>query len=261
MKSVVGVTAPVLICLGTAAMAASLVNEVDRGDRALKEGRFPDAVRAYDYALGPVDPGMREIMAGLFYKKGRAHRGAGEPLVALVAVKQAQRYSDEAAFDALREELEIAMATEGYIVSASEIRRSFNVASGEPGRSGEPVKLDLWVAFATDSATLTDEGRLQASEIAGALRSEELRQGHFLLLGHTDVRGAAAYNMDLSLRRARSLKDHLVSRHGLSKSLIGVDGKGESNPLVRGNSAAAHARNRRVEIWWFGQQSQGSPVR
>ena len=241
----------VVALTGIGLFGASLVNEIARGDEAMQAGQFSDAVQAYNNALGLADPEQREILAGLLYKKARALRGNGTLLLALAAVKQAQFYSDHAAFDSLRKQLETMCAT-AYVARSSEIvevlegaQRGFRVAANR--------QLDLWVSFDTDSTRLTEQGRLQASELAAAFNSPQLQKGHFVLVGHTDIRGTAAYNMDLSVRRARSLRDHLVSRHGASRSQIQIEGRGENEPLDRGTSPAAHARNRRVELLWISE--------
>jgi outer membrane protein OmpA-like peptidoglycan-associated protein len=66
--------------------------------------------------------------------------------------------------------------------------------------------------------------------------------------GHTDDRGAARHNLDLSRRRAESVRAHLVERHGIDASRLSAEGYGESRPLARGKSAKARAKNRRVEL-------------
>jgi outer membrane protein OmpA-like peptidoglycan-associated protein len=65
--------------------------------------------------------------------------------------------------------------------------------------------------------------------------------------GHTDDVGTAAYNQTLSERRAAAVRDYLVQA-GLSPENLSVTGHGKSLPLVAGNSDAARAKNRRVEL-------------
>lgn len=101
------------------------------------------------------------------------------------------------------------------------------------------------VAFDTNQATLRPEFRSELDSIADQLLSSGGTS--FEVVGHTDVRGSASYNQDLSERRARAVANYLVTR-GVSREYLSVRGEGETNPLDRGTSLEAHKRNRRVEI-------------
>lgn len=65
--------------------------------------------------------------------------------------------------------------------------------------------------------------------------------------GHTDSIGADAYNQGLSERRARAVRDYLVSR-GVSGSRITAAGFGESRPIASNDTAEGRFLNRRVEV-------------
>jgi OOP family OmpA-OmpF porin len=73
------------------------------------------------------------------------------------------------------------------------------------------------------------------------------------ITGHTDRLGSEEYNLDLSLRRARAVKDYLVSR-GVEADRLRANGKGEANPVVdcsnanRENLIKCLEPNRRVEV-------------
>jgi outer membrane protein OmpA-like peptidoglycan-associated protein len=66
--------------------------------------------------------------------------------------------------------------------------------------------------------------------------------------GHTDGIGADAANLDLSRRRAQSVKEALVSRYGIAPDRLTTGGYGASQPQDRNDTAAGRARNRRVEL-------------
>ena len=66
--------------------------------------------------------------------------------------------------------------------------------------------------------------------------------------GHTDSDGSAAYNQDLSERRAQAVRDYFVEQGGLDASRFTVKGFGESRPAVPNDSPAQKRRNRRVEL-------------
>lgn len=65
--------------------------------------------------------------------------------------------------------------------------------------------------------------------------------------GHTDSDGSAAYNQDLSLRRAGAVRDFFVSQ-GLDAKRFKVQGFGESKPVAPNDTRANKRLNRRVEL-------------
>jgi len=68
------------------------------------------------------------------------------------------------------------------------------------------------------------------------------------IVGHTDADGADAANLDLSKRRAASVKTTLAKEFGIDESRMDTDGKGESQPIDKNDSPAGKANNRRVEF-------------
>jgi len=69
-----------------------------------------------------------------------------------------------------------------------------------------------------------------------------------VIVGHTDSDGDDAANMDLSKRRAASVKSALASEFKIDASRMDTDGKGESQPIDKNDNAAGKANNRRVEF-------------
>lgn len=68
------------------------------------------------------------------------------------------------------------------------------------------------------------------------------------IIGHTDSTGSETINNPLSVNRAASARDYLVSR-GVDSRRIQIDGRGEREPIADNNSEAGRARNRRIEIF------------
>ena len=66
--------------------------------------------------------------------------------------------------------------------------------------------------------------------------------------GHTDSDGADDYNMDLSQKRAESVRVFLINEFGATGGRLEAKGWGESKPLDTNNSAEGKANNRRVEL-------------
>ena len=68
------------------------------------------------------------------------------------------------------------------------------------------------------------------------------------IVGHTDSDGADAANLDLSKRRAASVKNELVKSFGVKGDRLETDGMGESQPVAPNDTPANKALNRRVEF-------------
>jgi OmpA-OmpF porin, OOP family len=68
------------------------------------------------------------------------------------------------------------------------------------------------------------------------------------IVGHTDSDGADAANLDLSKRRAASVKNELVKTFNVTGDRLVTDGMGESQPVAPNNSSSNKAMNRRVEF-------------
>lgn len=68
-----------------------------------------------------------------------------------------------------------------------------------------------------------------------------------LVTGHTDNVGKRETNVELSKKRADSVKDYLLSK-GIEPSRISTRGAGPDEPLDKGETAVARQKNRRIEF-------------
>jgi len=68
------------------------------------------------------------------------------------------------------------------------------------------------------------------------------------IIGHTDNDSSDASNLDLSKRRAASVKTALSTEFGIDAARMETDGKGESEPVADNNTPEGKANNRRVEF-------------
>jgi outer membrane protein OmpA-like peptidoglycan-associated protein len=64
--------------------------------------------------------------------------------------------------------------------------------------------------------------------------------------GHTDSVGGAAFNQDLSQRRAQSVVDYLVNK-SIDRGRLSAQGFGMDKPIAPNTNALGRAKNRRVE--------------
>ncbi|MBI47778.1 MAG: hypothetical protein CMG91_10110 [Marinobacter sp.] len=106
------------------------------------------------------------------------------------------------------------------------------------------------VVFALDSADLLPGAEQALENQLGILRRGDLRVE---IGGHTDSQGASEYNRNLSLRRARTVRDFFVD-NGIDPARLTVQGYGESEPRAANDTETGRERNRRVELRVLGRQ-------
>ncbi|WP_415183614.1 OmpA family protein [Phaeovulum sp.] len=101
------------------------------------------------------------------------------------------------------------------------------------------------VLFATDSATLRPDLQRDIYTLAGSLnRYPDTRVE---VIGHTDNTGSAAYNQQLSQRRANAVANVLVGA-GVPSSRVVSYGRGEDQPVASNLTSEGRSANRRVEF-------------
>ena len=127
--------------------------------------------------------------------------------------------------------------------NAADVVRSQEIAEGLT--KGFRVTLPA-IQFEFDSDRLTDTARKQLVELVRALGAGSLKSRSFAIQGHTDSTGSDKYNRNLSLKRSRAVKRHIVRKMGIAPERLVDVGFGESVP-IRG-IPAEDGRNRRVEI-------------
>lgn len=113
-----------------------------------------------------------------------------------------------------------------------------------PVPSAEAARTYL-VFFDWDRADLTPRARQVVAEAARATTRTQVTR--IEVNGYTDASGTAVYNQGLSMRRARSVADELV-RDGVPRAAIGIQGFGQTNPLVPTAAGVREPQNRRVQI-------------
>lgn len=101
------------------------------------------------------------------------------------------------------------------------------------------------IQFEFDSAEITPESYPTLIVIAELLlKNPRLK---LICLAHTDSVGTAEYNLDLSERRAESVKTFLV-KQGVAPPSVRYRGMGYTVPIADNSTDAGRAKNRRVEF-------------
>ena len=116
--------------------------------------------------------------------------------------------------------------------------------SGCPIMLSETVSIDMNVKFATNSAAVTSENFAEIKKVADFMK--QFDQTAVTVEGYSDDRGRAAYNKDLSQRRADAVRMTLINTFKLDESRVSAVGYGEENPIADNATAEGRAANRRV---------------
>jgi outer membrane protein OmpA-like peptidoglycan-associated protein len=101
------------------------------------------------------------------------------------------------------------------------------------------------VNFESGSAALTPDSYGVLDEVVRSLQAyPEVRVE---IRGHTDSQGPAGFNLELSQKRADSVKQYLINS-GIDPTRISAVGVGEEEPVAPNSSAEGRAQNRRIEF-------------
>ena len=124
------------------------------------------------------------------------------------------------------------------------------LAVGAPDTRNKLLTQGKWVTngilFDVNSDRIRGESYGTLKEVAGVLtENADLK---VQIVGHTDSDGEAAANLDLSRRRAASVKTVLDTEFKIDAARMDTDGKGESEPADKADTPAGKANNRRVEF-------------
>lgn len=114
------------------------------------------------------------------------------------------------------------------------------------------VVLAADVLFAFDKATLTGKAKSRIAQAAKVLRTKGVT-GKVRVNGYTDSLGSKSYNLDLSKRRAKAVRQALAPRlKGTGITLV-PEGHGEADPVAPNrldgrDNPKGRTLNRRVEV-------------
>lgn len=132
------------------------------------------------------------------------------------------------------------------------------VSVGKAKLVGHQVQIPGELEFQTGSAKLaTTQNTTDILNTLLQFMQQNTSVTKMRIEGHTDNQGGAAYNMDLSNKRAQSVVDWLVSK-GIDKSRLHAQGFGMTKPIADNTTADGRAKNRRTEF--HVETIDGNPV-
>lgn len=143
-------------------------------------------------------------------------------------------------------------ATTGAIIGSNLDKQAAELQSSMDGRvqiirSDDQliVRMPQDILFATDSTAVSGALVSDLQTLASSLN--RYPNTIVTVVGHTDNVGAAAYNMDLSNRRASAVASILISS-GVGGGRVRAQGMGEDSPIASNSTESGRALNRRVDI-------------
>lgn len=101
------------------------------------------------------------------------------------------------------------------------------------------------VYFDLESAELSEAAQAKLQAISGQM--VERKYIVAVATGYTDTTGSADYNLELSRKRANSVKAYLIER-GVRTANVIAKGVGEADPAVANETRQGREQNRRVEV-------------
>ena len=103
------------------------------------------------------------------------------------------------------------------------------------------------VEFATNSAEVTEEMKPDLEKLMNFVLDNPAV--HLVISGHTDSKGDPDANTALSLKRANSIKEYIMTKGGIDDSRIDAKGYGSTKPIIKEEKTEEDRnKNRRVEF-------------
>ncbi len=117
-------------------------------------------------------------------------------------------------------------------------------ATGCRPRLSVAQEFTLKLAFRTDSTKFVGDPQEALAEVAALMT--QYPETSVLIEGHSDDRGSAAYNLELSNRRARAIAKVLIDDLGIDAARVSMKGYGETRPIATNATKEGRERNRRT---------------
>jgi outer membrane protein OmpA-like peptidoglycan-associated protein len=127
--------------------------------------------------------------------------------------------------------------------SLEELKKDLGVKEGP---TGEMAQIPNEIMFAFDSDQLRPNAVNILAECAELINREHAK--HVSVIGHSDSVGRKNYNIELSKRRALTVKSWLVKQGGVAEEDLLAIGLGAKKPMASNATAEGRAKNRRVEV-------------
>ncbi|MEQ1721705.1 MAG: OmpA family protein [Pseudobdellovibrio sp.] len=123
------------------------------------------------------------------------------------------------------------------------------IITWEKKKGYELFRLNANVLFDFDKDELQERSYGELEKINRHLNKKPFVK--CIIEGHTDFKGTEEYNLDLSARRAVTVKKHMIKTYGFDDNKFTTKGMGEGFPVDPALTDEAREKNRRVEFKIF----------
>lgn len=120
-----------------------------------------------------------------------------------------------------------------------------NIATDAAGSDSGNIAGLTTVHFQYDSSTIDTEARKLLASNADWIKTNA--KSTVQIEGHCDSRGSVEYNLALGERRAKAVKNYLVSL-GIDSKRLTIISYGEEKPIAQGENEEAYGKNRRANF-------------
>jgi outer membrane protein OmpA-like peptidoglycan-associated protein len=128
---------------------------------------------------------------------------------------------------------------------AEEMKKDIPDATVERIGEGIVIEFNNKILFGFDQSNLSADARINLDKLVSIL--QKYPDTNIEVQGHTDNKGTARYNQNLSKQRASSVSGYL-SRNGINSSRLTLRGFGENAPKYENTTEDGRSQNRRGEF-------------
>lgn len=137
-------------------------------------------------------------------------------------------------------------------LDTAEVKQNLRDLDADITDSEIRIALSGDVLFDFDSWDIRRDAEAELKKVITIM--EASKSTEIMIGGHTDSKGSEAYNRDLSLKRARAVKNWIITNSPLSETVFKLTGYGETRPVAPNENAdgsdnpQGRRKNRRVEF-------------
>ncbi|MEJ2236180.1 MAG: OmpA family protein [Syntrophobacterales bacterium] len=132
-----------------------------------------------------------------------------------------------------------------YVVETSDKK------DDRPAGVEKKIIMQLNINFNVNSVTIKSTHLDQLKQMAELMKTYP--DTTVVIEGHTDSRGSATRNLEISQRRAQSIKKYFANALGIAPERITAEGLGDTRPIASNETSEGRRKNRRVLVILYGK--------